>query len=484
MWQDYYSVMSVDSALEILAKQRTNARIVAGATDLLLEMERGVRKGINTLVDITRIKGLNQIRLDENDVIHIGPLVTHGACATSKLIVEQAFPLARACWEIGAPQIRNRGTVAGNIITASPANDTIPPLLGLNSTVILQSMHGSREIPLIEFYKGVRVTDMNPDEMLVEIKFPALKNNQRGTFYKLGLRKAQAISLVNCAVILTFDNDRISEAAIILGSVAPIVVHAREAEEYLCGRVLSEETIQGAAEQAKFAARPIDDIRSSREYRLEMVRVCVKRALNILANREERSDYPKHPVLLRENSNFYKNHLNPAVELKKDFHHQLGNIEPAIETTINGKNYSFTTGYNKSLLRLLREEAGLIGTKEGCAEGECGACTIFLDGMAVMSCLVPAVRAHGAQIVTIEGLMNNGELHPVQQAYIDKGAVQCGYCTPGFIMSSVMLLNEIEKPDRQQIKEAISGNLCRCTGYYSIIAAIEQAAQNIGQIRR
>jgi carbon-monoxide dehydrogenase medium subunit len=99
--------------------------------------------------------------------------------------------------------------------------------------------------------------------------------------------------------------------------------------------------------------------------------------------------------------------------------------------------------------------------------------------MAVMSCLVPAVRAHCAEIITVEGIMHNGELHPVQQAFMDKGAVQCGYCTPGFIMSSVMLLDEIERPSREEIKEAISGNLCRCTGYYSIVAAIEQAAQNI-----
>jgi len=481
MWQDYHSVLAVSDAIQILAEEGPSARIIAGATDLMLEMERGVRKGITTLIDVTRIKGLNQIRLDENNLIHIGALVTHGECAASKIIIEQAFPLAKACREVGAPQIRNRGTVAGNLITASPANDTIPALMALKASVVLTSVRGIREVPLEEFYKGVRVTVMQPDEMMLEIYFPALEKNQRGTFYKLGLRKAQAISLVNCAVVLTLDEGVVTETSITLGAVAPVIVHAREAEEFLRGKLLNEENANKAAEIAKAAARPIDDIRSSGEYRHEMVRVCVKRCLEVLVNGEERSGYPKHPVLLRACTDMHGYHFNKVQDLVQNLHHIEGQSDPAIETMINGKNYRFTAGFNKSLLRLLREEAGLIGTKEGCAEGECGACTVFLDGMAVMSCLVPAVRAHGANIVTIEGIRREGKLHPVQQAFIDQGAVQCGYCTPGFIMSSVMLLDEFEKPGREQIKEAISGNLCRCTGYYSIVAAVEQAAQiNVG----
>lgn len=471
MWQEYILASDIDQVIAILSEQGSKARIVAGATDLILELESGVRQGIETLIDITRIPDLERVTLDEQDNIHLGPLVTHNHCVASKLIRENALPLAQASWEVGSPQIRNRATIAGNLITASPANDTISSLMALGAGVTLVSEKGERQLSLEEFLTGFRLTAMRPDEILVDIYFPALESGiQRGIFYKLGLRRAQAISVIHMAAVLTFDQDTITHAAFALGSVAPTIIHAESAEEFLVGKKLDQETIENAVELVQQSAAPIDDIRSSALYRSHMVAVGARQMLEDLSSEAGINKLPDERVYLWGKKIYLNKELEASSTLKPD--------QP-IESIINGIPFSFEEGHEKTLLRLLREDALLTGTKEGCAEGECGACTVYLDGAAVMSCLVPAPRAHQAEIITVEGLGGDGELHPVQRSFIEEAAVQCGYCTPGFIMSAVKLYEENPAPNRKEIQQAITGNLCRCTGYYKIIQAIEHTRNEV-----
>lgn len=472
MWRNYYSVTSIEETLDLLAQYGAQARVVAGATDLTLELERGQREGVDTLLDITRVPGLDEIAV-HSDSIRLGPLVTHNHVVQSPAIVERALPLAQAAWSVGAPQIRNRGTVAGNVITASPANDTITPLWALGASVTLSSVRGERTVEFPAFYQGVRRTVMEPDELLTGITFPMLAANERGIFLKLGLRRAQAISVVNAAVIVGLDGDTITHARITLGSVATTIIRAPLAEQYLQGKTLTDEIIREAARLVAETPSPIDDVRSTAAYRSEMCRVLAARALRALRDGTERDGWPDDPAMLWGPGEGHVHETLPAM-----VRHEADAAD-TIVTTVNGQIYSRTGSIDKTLLRFLREDLGLPGTKEGCAEGECGACTVYLDGVAVMACLVPAPRAHGAQIVTVEGLAQNGHLHPIQQAFVETGAVQCGYCTPGFLMAGAKLLEEHPHPSREQIEQSITGNLCRCTGYYKIVEAFEQAARQV-----
>lgn len=470
MWKNYFSVTHLDEALELLAQHRESARIVAGGTDILIELERQQRPSVETLIDITRIPRLDGISL-QNGQFHLGPLVTHNQVVASDSIVQKALPLAQACWEVGAPQIRNRATIAGNVITASPANDTITPLWAMDASVTLASALGERTLSFADFYRGVRKTAMQPDELLTGIHFRALAENERGIFLKLGLRRAQAISVVNIAVVLTFDGDKISDAQITLGSVALTIIRVPDAENYLRGRVLTSETIVEAAKLAGATPTPISDVRAPANYRAEMVKVLTARALRQLRDKQERASWPIHPAMLWGKQPPVVTEALPAPILHED------DASDTIVTTINHEIHTITGAANKTLLRFLRDHAYLHGTKEGCAEGECGACTVFLDGMAVMACMVPAPRAHGAEITTVEGLADGEILHPIQQAFVETGGVQCGFCTPGFLMSGAKLLEEHPHPTRDQIAQSISGNLCRCTGYYKIIDAFELASE-------
>ena len=474
MWQVYFTPTNIEDALRLLSEHAPTARIIAGGTDLMVELERGVRKA-DVLIDVTRIGGLSSISL-RDDWIHVGPAVTHNRAVASELLVDRGYPLALACWNVGTPQLRNRGTIAGNLITASPANDTISALWALDGRLTLRSADGARTVSCSDFYKGVRQTAMAPDEMVMDISFPALKPNQRGMFVKLALRRVHAISVVNAAVVLSFDEEIVAGARITMGSVAPTVIRAREAESALVGRSLTDESIDRAAQLAARATSCIDDIRAGADYRQKVTSVLVRRALMALRSGDEGTALPTEPVMLWGTTKGSFPRL-----AGKTVRHRREGLEP-IECVVNGENVVVQGANNKTLLAMLREDLALTGTKEGCGEGECGACTVWMDGIAVLACLTPAPRAHGTHIVTVEGLSRGSSaagdrgLHPVQQAFIDEGAVQCGYCTPGFVMSGANLLAEVAEPTREQIEVGLSGNLCRCTGYYKIVRAIEKAA--------
>jgi aerobic-type carbon monoxide dehydrogenase small subunit (CoxS/CutS family) len=144
--------------------------------------------------------------------------------------------------------------------------------------------------------------------------------------------------------------------------------------------------------------------------------------------------------------------------------------------TLNGEEVEAAFARHKTLLEVLREDLGLVGTKHGCELGECGTCTVLVDGRAVLSCLVLGLDIEGREVITIEGMAEGSQLHPLQETFADLGAAQCGYCSPGFLLVAKELLEHNPNPGRQQIKEALSGNLCRCTGYLKIFEAVELAA--------
>jgi xanthine dehydrogenase iron-sulfur cluster and FAD-binding subunit A len=457
---------SIVGALRALAAE-PDARPLAGGTDLLLELQRGGPGEAVTVVDLTTIDRFREIE-NRGDHWRLSGGVTHGQIVRHAGIRTSALPLAQACLEIGSPQLRNRATIAGNLATASPANDTISALIALDASVeiggLLNGDASFREVRVDEFFTGFRQTALHQGELITAILVPKLAANERGIWVKLGLRRAQAISVVHAGIVVGFDDEVVKSARLALGSVAPTVVLVDEFSQALVGSTLNDLTISSASEAAANAVAPITDGRATAEYRSETISVLVARSLRAISKNAVADTWPDDPPTLSSDAQLVA--VAPGGDTTR-------HAESSITVTVNGVEVT-GSGPTMTLLDWVRDEAGSTGMKEGCAEGECGACTMLLDGAAVMSCLVTAAQADGRSVSTVEGLS-----HPIQQAFVDDFAVQCGFCIPGFLMSGARLIEEHDDPTDEQIQLALSGNLCRCTGYYPIIQAVKDAAVTV-----
>ena len=437
-----------------------NALPVAGATDLLLDLSRtpDAEGSGATLLDLWGLPDCSQITISDDDVV-VGCGVTHNQIIGSPNLDSAIDILRMACLEIGSPQLRNRATVVGNIVTASPANDTISALVALNASVLIESVGGEREVPIRKFFTGFRQTVLAQSELVRSIRIPRWNPQTVGTWFKIGNRTAQAISVVHAGIVLEFGEatSLITKADVAIGSVSETISVSKSLSEYLVGKDLDAETSAAAARIVASEISPIDDIRATAAYRTSVTETAIRRALIDLS---EFSISQSRVVPLL---GWVANRPTPS---------QL-NLSPTTEVvcTVNGSSVAAQIADNSTLLEWLRTNAST-GTKEGCAEGECGACTVMLNGAAVTSCLVPTAQADGSSVVTVEGLAEESGLHPVQQGFLDEFAVQCGFCTPGFLVAAAALCHENESPSADEIRAGLSGNLCRCTGYYSIVEAL------------
>ena len=365
-----------------------------------------------------------------------GETVRLGAGVTCTQLMQpplaEALPaLAQAARTVGSPQIRNAATIGGNLGTGSPAGDLLPVLSALDTAIVVRSLTGSRVLSIHQFLVGPKRTALRPGELVTEAVVALPKGPQE--FMKVGVRNAMVIAIANLALVV--DHGALRVAA---GSVGPTVIRARDAEQWAEANGGVNADPEEFGQRVAAEVRPIDDHRSTAAYRRRAVEVMAARAL-----REGRGRVSEHYRL-----------------------------------TINGEHREVQDAWaGESLLYVLRERLGLPGAKGACEQGECGSCSVVVDGTLVCSCLVLAASVVDREITTVEGLTTDGSLSDVQRAFVAEGAVQCGFCTPGLIVAVHDLLERVPDPDPLAIREALSGNLCRCTGYGRIFAAVQAAAR-------
>jgi carbon-monoxide dehydrogenase medium subunit len=420
------------------------------------------------LIDLAGLD-LSYIRV-EAGIIRIGAMTTVAKLLASESVQGNFTCLAEAAEEFGAIQTKSMATLGGNLCSAVPSADLAPPLLILAAQVIIAGQNGDRVLPLEQFFTGPKKSVLTAGEILTEIELPVPPPRTGTSFLKLGRRQAMTLAVVNVAALVSLAEDgrTVESARIALGAVAPTPLRAGHAENLLQGQELSDALIEKAAFTAATEIVPISDLRATAEYRRDVSQVLVKRALLEAWRRA-----------IAERNHTGEGGAGVEAQVPGAGQREAGGLaeEAYIELRVNGRSDQVKVKPQALLADVLRDQLGLIGTKLGCGTGECGACTVLLDGQPINSCLTLAVQARHKEITTIEGLGTPEDLHPLQEEFITHGAVQCGFCAPGMLLSAKALLDQNPDPTEQDIRQAIAGNICRCTGYVKIVDSIKAAAQ-------
>jgi xanthine dehydrogenase iron-sulfur cluster and FAD-binding subunit A len=474
---DYLQPATMEDALALLGQYGDQARVLAGGTDLIVQIKME-RLAPRVLIDINRIPGLDAIVV-RDDAVHIGARASIRTVLNNALLQNHYHALAEACASFSTTQVQVMGTLGGNLCNGSPASDSAPALIAFGAQVIIDGPTGKRRIPLESFFLGPGKTAIANGELLTSVVLERPQSNTGSAFLKVS-RVTADIAKVNAAVLLVRDRDGIiSDCRMVFGSVAPIPMRAKNAEVLLRGQVFAHELVAEAALAASEEVVPIDDVRSTAWYRREIVRVLAHDGLTQAWHRARHADIDSRQAqhsIVNDDSALAQSgrEVSPtAIHVHRD---APGGHE--IQLRVNGEKHRVWVAPNDLLLNVLREKLELTGSKYGCGIGECGACTVQMNGNPVLSCLVLAVSADGSDITTVEGLRNaDGELDPLQDAFIEHQAFQCGYCTPGMLMTAKSLLNERPSPTEAEVREYLKGNLCRCTGYARIVRAVMSCAE-------
>ena len=454
--RSYHRPTRLEEALKLIAQ---GVVPLAGGTRLLASARE-----VPNVLDLSAL-GLGRIENHDGDLT-LGATVTLQDAIDLPLAYEAtAGLLPAACQAHSASRmIRSMATLGGESVHAAHDSEVLAALLALNAVYLVQGgAEGPMEIPSVRFLKDPG-KDLGTSGLLTSILIPGAPD---GAALERVAVLPSAPSLVSVAVAVSFSGDRIARGRLAVTGLPGPPARVPEAESRIEGTPGDELTLREAAAQLTIRAGFRDDAHASAAYRRRVASTLALRALTRAVAQARSHTRPAVP------------RVRPTPSTRR-----LAALpyftSGRLDVTINGKPHAAQIEARTTLLDMLRRE-GFFGTKHGCESGECGACTVLLDGKPILSCLTLALRAHGRSVHTVEGLGTPDALHPIQSAFVDEGAIQCGYCTPAMELAAKSLLDAIPEPTELEVRDALAGCLCRCTGYVKPVRAVLRAAQAMRQ---